>query len=258
MRNKEAEQRASSIYRSRLNHARFLGLRSRLPGQDISQWLAHHGAREGTGPRTIICCLPRPLRHGGVVLTCHDRWNSELRRCQRDWPRRDTTADPASDQIHPSPDIFTSPRHYLPLPCHESPRRVRIAAADHRRRVHDTGDFSGHCTMVIFIRHSNRTIWRASFSIFHVTTRSLVCINVVAQGTNYKFVIKILLSYPLNSSQFDLQVLPSSLVAIIQSSVAIDSPFSFQFISNFCTASRLSHLSKVVLLSKLYKFDILA
>jgi hypothetical protein len=158
-------------------------------------------------------------------------------------------ADPASDWIHPSSDIFTLPRRYLPLPQHESPRQARIATADHRRQVHGTGDISGHCTVVIFIRSSDRTIWRTLFSIFHVTSHSLACINIVVQGTNYNFVTKILLSYPLNSSQFDLQVLLISLVVIIQSSVTTDSPFSCQFISNFCTASRLSHLSKVVLLS---------
>jgi hypothetical protein len=52
-------------------------------------------------------------------------------------------------------------------------------------------------------------------------------------------------------------VLPISLVVIIQSLVVTDSPFSCQFISNFCIASMLSHLSKVVLLSYLYKIDVL-
>jgi hypothetical protein len=47
------------------------GLRSRLLGQDISQWLAHRGALGGTVLRTITGCLPRPLRHGGVIITCH-------------------------------------------------------------------------------------------------------------------------------------------------------------------------------------------
>jgi hypothetical protein len=98
-------------------------------------------------------------------------------------------------------------------------------AADHRRRAHGTGDLYGHCSTTIFIRHSDSAFWRASFSTFHVTTRSLVCVNIVVQRTSYKFVIKILLSYPLNSSQFDLQVLPVSLVAIIQSVVATDSHF---------------------------------
>jgi hypothetical protein len=223
------------------------GLRSQLPGQDISQWLAHRGAREGTGPRTITGCLPWPLQHGGVVITCHGRRNSELQWCQCDWPRRDTTTGLASDYIHPSLDIFTLPRHYLPLLRHESPRRTQIAATDHRCQVHDTVDFSGHCTMVIFIRSSDRTICRTSFSIFHVTTHSLDCINFVFQCTNYNFVTKILLIHPLNSPQFDLQVLPISLVVIIQSSVVTDSPISCQFISNFCIASMLSHLSKVVL-----------
>jgi hypothetical protein len=69
---------------------------------------------------------------------------------------------------------------------------------------HDTGDFSGHCTMVIFIRSSDRTIWRTSFSIFHATTHSLACNNFVVQSTNYNFVTKILLRHPLNSPQFDL------------------------------------------------------
>jgi hypothetical protein len=107
----------------------------------------------------------------------------------------------------------------------------------------------GHCTMAIFIRRSDSAIWRASFSLFHATTRSLVCINVVVQRTNYKFVIKILLSYSLNSSQFDLQVLPSTLVAIIQSSVSTDSQTFSPFFSNFCITSRLNHLSKVIPLS---------
>jgi hypothetical protein len=119
----------------------------------------------------------------------------------------------ASDRIHPTLDIFTPPRCYLLSPRHKSPRRVQIVAADHRRRAHGTGDLYGHCTMAIFIRHSDSVFWRASFSTFHVTTRSLVCINIVIQRTSYKFVIKILLSYPLNSSQFDLHVLPVSLVA---------------------------------------------
>jgi hypothetical protein len=122
-------------------------------------------------------------------------------------------------------------------------------AIDHRRRAHGTGDLYGHCTMVIFIRHSDNMIWRASFSIFHVTTRSLICINIVIQRTNYKFVIMILLSYSFNSSQFDLQVLPSSLVAIIHSAVATDSPTLSPIYFKFCMSPRLSHLSKVILLS---------
>jgi hypothetical protein len=121
--------------------------------------------------------------------------------------------------------------------------------ADHRHRAHDTGDLYGHCTMMIFIRHSVSAFWRASFSIFHVTIWSLVYINIVIQRTSYKFVIKILLSYPLNSSQFDLQVLPVSLVAIIQSAVANDSPTLSPFYSKFCMSPRLSHLSKVIPLS---------
>jgi hypothetical protein len=78
-RNKEAEQRVSSIYRSRLNWAQILDWGHIYHDQDISQWLAHRGAREGTGPRTITSYSPRPLRHGGVVITCHDRKNGELR-----------------------------------------------------------------------------------------------------------------------------------------------------------------------------------
>jgi hypothetical protein len=143
-------------------------------------------------------------------------------------------AGSASDRIHPTLDIFTPPRRYLLFLRHESPRRARIVAADHRRRDHGTRDLYGHCTMAIFIRHSDSAIWRASFSIFHVTTRSLVCINISLQRTSYKFVINILLSYPLNSSQFDLQVLPVSLVAIIQSAVATDSPTLSPFYSKFC------------------------
>jgi hypothetical protein len=128
--------------------------------------------------------------------------------------------------FHPAPMLST-------LPMARISRRARIVAIDHKRRAHGTGDLYGHCTMVIFIRHSDSTVWRASFSIFHVTTRSLICINIVIQRTNYKFVIKILLSYPLNSSQFDLQVLPSSLVAIIQFSMANDSQTLSPFYSNF-------------------------
>jgi hypothetical protein len=120
---------------------------------------------------------------------------------------------------------------------------------DHWRQVHGTRDFSGHCTMVIFIRRSDRTIWSASISIFHVTTHSPAYINFVVQGTNYNFVTKILLIHPLNSPQFDLKVLPLSLVVIIQSLVVTDSPFSCQFISHFCIESMLSHLSKDILLS---------
>jgi hypothetical protein len=144
------------------------------------------------------------------------------------------TTGPASDWIHPKLDIFTPSRRYLLFPWHESPRRARIMAADHRRRAHNTGDLYGQCTMAIFITHSDSAIWRASFSIFHVTTRSLVYINIVLQRTSYKFVIKILLCYPLNSSQFDLQVLQVSLVAIIQSAVVIDSPSLSLFYSKFC------------------------
>jgi hypothetical protein len=129
--------------------------------------------------------------------------------------------------------------------------------ADHQRRAHSIGDLYGHCTMAIFMRHYDSTIWRASFSIFHVTNQSLVCINIVIKRTSYKFVIKILLSYPLKFSKFDIQVLPVSLVAIIQSEVATDSPTLSPFYSKFCMSPRLSHLSKVILLSKLYKFDVL-
>jgi hypothetical protein len=147
------------------------------------------------------------------------------------------------------------PRYFHPAPMLSTSPATRISQMDVNcggrspALISRTRDFSGHCTMVIFIRSSDSTIWRTAFSIFHVTTCSLACINIVIQGTNYNFVKKILLNYPLNSSQFYLQVLPISLVDIIQSLVAIDSPFSCQFISNFCTASRLSHLSKVVLLS---------
>jgi hypothetical protein len=183
--------------------------------------------------------------------------NSELRWCQCDWPRRDTTAGPASDWINLSPDIVTPPQRYLPLLWHESPRRARIAVVDHRRQVHGTRYFSVHCTMVIFIRRSDRMIWSALISIFHVTTHSPACINFVFQGTNYNFVTKILLRQSLNSPQFDLKVLPLSLVVIIQSWVVTDSPFSCQFISHFYIASMLSHLSKVILLSWLYNFDVL-
>lgn len=125
--------------------------------------------------------------------------------------------DGRSDQRLDSPLLryFTLGQRYLPLPQHESPRRARIAAEDHRRQVHDTRDLSGHCTMVIFIRRSNRTIWRTSFSIFHVTAHSPAYINFVVQGTNYNFVTKILLRHPINSPQFDLIVLPISLVVII-------------------------------------------
>jgi hypothetical protein len=158
-------------------------------------------------------------------------------------------AGPTYDRIHPTLDIFTLPRRYVLFPWHESPRRARIVVADHRRRTHGTGDLYGHCTMAIFIKHSNSAIWRASFSLFHVATRPLVCINIVVQRTSYKFVIKILLSYSLNSSQFDHQVLPSSLVAIIQSSDSTDSQTFCPFFSNFCIASRHSHLSKVIPLS---------
>jgi hypothetical protein len=193
--------------------------------------------------------LPRLLPRGRVVITCHGRKNDELRWCQRDWQRRDTTAGPASDPIHPAVDIFTPPRRYLLFPPHESPRRAQIVAADHRCRAHDTGYLYGHCTMAIYIRHSYSTIWRALFSIFHGTTRSLVCNNIVVQRTNYKFVIKILLSYLLNPSQFYLQILPSSLVAIIQFSMMTDSPSSGWFIFIFYKTSRLSHLSKVIPLS---------
>jgi hypothetical protein len=150
-------------------------------------------------------------------------------------------AGPASDRIHPTLDIFTSPWRYLLFPWHKSPRRARIVVADHRRRAHDTRDLYGHCTMAIFIRRSHSVIWRASFSIRAHDTRDLY--------GHYKFVIKILLSYLLNSSQFDLQVLPSSLVAIIQSSVSTDSQTFCPFFSNFCIRSRLSHLSKVIPLS---------
>jgi hypothetical protein len=149
----------------------------------------------------------------------------------------------------PTLDIFTSPRRYLLSPRHESPRRVRIVVADHRHRAHDTGDLYGPCTMAIFIRHPDSAFCRASFPTFHVTTRSLVCINIVVQRTSYKFVIKILLSYLLNSTQLDLQVLPVLLVAIIQSVVATNSPTLGPFYSKFCMSPRLSHLSKVIPLS---------
>jgi hypothetical protein len=203
----------------------------------------------GTGLQTMIGGLPWLLPRRGVVITCHGRKNDELRWCQRDWPRRDMTAGPASDPIHPTLDIFTPPRRYLLFPLQESPRRAWIVAADHRPRAHGTGDLYGHCTMPIFIRHSDSTIWRALFSIFHGTTRSLICNNIVVQRTNYKFVIKILLSYLINPSQFDLQILPSSLVAIIQFSMTTDSPSSGRFIFIFYKTSRLSHLSKVIPLS---------
>jgi hypothetical protein len=136
----------------------------------------------------------------------------------------------------PRPDVIYSSRGMNLLGGHELLWQI-------------TGDLYGHCTMAIFMRHSNSTFWRASFSIFHVTTPSLVCINIVVQRISYKFVIKILLSYPLNSSQFDLQVLTVSLVAIIQSRVAKDSPTLSPFYSKFCMSPRLSHLSKVIPLS---------
>jgi hypothetical protein len=163
--------------------------------------------------------------------------------------RQDTMAGPASDRIHPPLDIFAPPRCYLLFSRHETPRRARIVAADHRHWAHGTGGLYRHCTMAIFIRHFDSVIWRASFSIFYVTTQSLVCINIVMQRTSYKFVIKILLSYPLNLSQFGIQVLPVSLVAIIQSAVATESPRLSPFYSKFCMSPRLSHLSKVILLS---------
>ena len=143
---------------------------------------------------------------------------------------------------------FTPPRIFSPCPDVISQAgencggKSPVSSSRHRR-------FFGHCTMEILIRSSDRTIWRTSFSIFHVTIHSLACINFVVQGTNYNFVTKILLRHPLNSPQFDLQVLPISLVVIIQSLVVTDSPFSCQFISHFYIASMLSHLRKVILLS---------
>jgi hypothetical protein len=61
----------------------------------------------------------------------------------------------------------------------------------------------------------------------------------------------ILLQHPQSNDHWiilkiDLKVLPMSLVVLIQSLVVTESPSLGQFISNFYTTSRLSHLSKVV------------
>jgi hypothetical protein len=157
-------------------------------------------------------------------------------------PVRPTTGFTPPRIFSPRTTLSTSPAAQISQAGTNCGGRSPTSSSRHRR-------FFFHCTMVIFIRRSDRTIWRTSFSIFHVTTHSPACINFVVQGTNYNFVTKILLRHPLNSSQFDLKVLPISLVVIIQSLVVTDSPFSCQFISNFCTAPILCHLIKVVLLS---------
>jgi hypothetical protein len=126
-------------------------------------------------------------------------------------------AGPTSDWVHPSLDLFTPSRRYLSLAWHESPRRARIAAEDHRRQVYGTGDLSDHYTLVIFVSPSVRATCRASFSKFCVATHSPACIKVVVQCTSYNFVTKTLLNHPLNPPQIDLKVHPISLMVKIQS-----------------------------------------
>jgi hypothetical protein len=49
---------------------------------------------------------------------------------------------------------------------HESPRRARIAAEDHRCWVHATRDLFSYCTIAIFFSAPDRAIWGACSQIF--------------------------------------------------------------------------------------------
>jgi hypothetical protein len=138
--------------------------------------------------------------------------------------------EPSSDRVRAylGAKIFYSPRL-------SALRRARITATSANSSARSPAArcaapeiFFRHYTIRTLIKAPDRAICRALMFDFYVTTHALVCINIVIQRTSYKFVIKTLLSYPLNSS------------------MATDSHTLSPFYSKFCMSPRLSHLSKVI------------
>ena len=64
----------------------------------------------------------------------------------------------------PRPDVIYSSRGTNLPGGHELWRQITVV------ELTTPEIFSGHCTMVIFIRSSDNTIWRSSFSNLYVTT----------------------------------------------------------------------------------------
>jgi hypothetical protein len=149
---------------------------------------------------------------------------------------------PHTGYFRPTPTLSTLPAARISQVGANCGGRSLASSSHHRRSLWS-----------LYHGNLHQTLWQRDLEsfipYFSCTTQSLVCINIVVQRTRYKFVIKILLSYPLNFTQFDIQVLPFSLVAIIQSAVATDSLTLSPFYSNVCMSPRLSHLSKVIILS---------
>jgi hypothetical protein len=81
--------------------------------------------------------------------------------------------------------------------------------------------------------------------------------KVINQYTSSNSIIGTLVIFSLDQAQIGSKVHWGSLLAKFQSSVATDSPTLDPIISHFRTASRLSLLIKIVLLTWLYKFDVL-
>jgi hypothetical protein len=176
-------------------------------------------------------------------------------------PARLTVAghDGRSGQRLDSPllGIFTLPQRYLPLPWHESPRQARIAAVDHRQWG------ALHLKIFLLLYHGDlhQSFWQ---SIFRGVFLRFLC-EKIPTGLQQSY-------SPIYQRQFDHRnlghLLTRSSLNRLQSSSKLtgsqvsvlgltDSQTSSAFNSNFCIAPMSCHLSKVVLLSYLYKVVVL-
>jgi hypothetical protein len=107
---------------------------------------------------------------GDVAITCHGRKNEELQWCQRAVrggtrrPVQPATGFTPYQIFLPRPDVIYSSRSTNLLGGRELWRQITGV------ELTTPEIFSGHCTMLILIRSSDSTTWRASFSNLYVIT----------------------------------------------------------------------------------------
>jgi hypothetical protein len=95
----------------------------------------------------------------------------------------------------------------------------------------------------------DRANCRAWFSNLYVATQSTIYRKVDLLQTGFDFIIKILIEFSSNHTEFSLQSLSELTVSPTLTPDPTDSLTLSPFFSKFCLAPMLGHLIKVVLLS---------
>jgi hypothetical protein len=132
---------------------------------------------------------------------------------------------------------------------HESWRRRGSRCGVHRRHIHCIWRSFRYCTIRIFFSCPDRVSSEVFFSNFYVISYRPDYNKVVNLYTRSNSTIGILVIRSLDQAQIGSKVRQSSLSAKFQSSDSTDSQTFCPLYSNFCIASRLSHLSKFIPLS---------